>query len=910
VPETERASKIVELLEQAQRLDPNNPVYPMGIYEALTSGGIIGGEEKARQALATAHQKAPQNLHVLVEYLVMQAESRDMQIRDTLQAARRVVAPLWRSILGGDNLGRDDAVSSLGRNVLEMIDQGLAAVDAGNWQQVHILALQLRNGIGPLIAHRNDWARISPHPLAFVVHDYSEQFYEELPPPAHQTVAVQFTPPQALMEDEEKAPSPVVDFLLADFDLDRQDDWIVLYDDQVRVYKKAQDGTLADQIASLDLPPGMRGILAGDLDNDHLAAARTGAETGQGPNVQPSTWHQADLDLVVFGKAGILVLENRRDDDGRRRLILREQPDIAAPPGDVHAAVLVDFDHDADLDIVFATEQAIGCWSGRGNGTFEDVTSYCQLPERAVVRRFVPVDWDRDGDIDIVCADQSGQPALLENMLHGHLAWRTLPVEGMTAPVGDLAVAELDGNASWDLIVATSAGLVAAWTQTVPGSLVRFTDRATLSQGNFTRVLVADFDNSGFLDILAWNAENIELFQASKWRNWNAWPILPMEFRPVAVRAYDVDRDGDLDLVYVQDGRLYVSFNQGGNTNQWLQFRIVGQCDNKGCSGHTGIGSLIEIKSENHYQAQTVVSDTTHFGLGYQKQADIARIVWTNGVPQNIVAPRANQYITEQMTLKGSCPYLYTWDGEKFVFVTDCLWAAPLGMQSARGVLAPWRAWEYLKIPGDLLQPRDGLYEIRLTEELWEAAYFDQIELITVDHPEDVTIYSNEKVGPAEIAQFAIHTARRPLRPIAARDHKGRDVLPLLIAEDDQYVAAWDRRLMQGLTEPHYIELDLGPLENPQRILLFLTGWIYPANTSLNVAFTNNPQLEAPRPPSIWTPGPDGQWRLAMEYMGFPGGKTKTIVVDVSRIFTPGDYRLRIATTAEIYWDGVFFTVD
>ena len=62
--------------------------------------------------------------------------------------------------------------------------------------------------------------------------------------------------------------------------------------------------------------------------------------------------------------------------------------------------------------------------------------------------------------------------------------------------------------------------------------------------------------------------------------------------------------------------------------------------------------------------------------------------------------------------------------------------------------------------------------------------------------------------------------------------------------------------------------------------------------------------------PSVWVPDADGQWKETMAYMGFPGGKTKTIAVDLTRAFLTQDYRVRIKTTAEIYWDEVFFTVD
>jgi hypothetical protein len=260
--------------------------------------------------------------------------------------------------------------------------------------------------------------------------------------------------------------------------------------------------------------------------------------------------------------------------------------------------------------------------------------------------------------------------------------------------------------------------------------------------------------------------------------------------------------------------------------------------------------------------------------------------------------------------LTGSCPYLYTWNGSEFEFVTDLLWAAPLGLQAADGVLLPWREWEYLKIPGNQIAEKDGEYVLQLTEELWEAAYFDEVKLIAVDHPKEVEIYSNEKVGPPEIAQFKIHTARHKQTPVAARNHRGRDLLRELAKEDGVYTKPFDTKLRQGLVEEHLMELDLGDLRAAEQVTLFLTGWIYPSGTSLNVAISQNPDLPHPRPPALLVPDGKGGWREALAFMGFPGGKTKTIAVDLTGLLTEGDYRLRIATNLELYWDAAFFTVD
>ena len=215
-----------------------------------------------------------------------------------------------------------------------------------------------------------------------------------------------------------------------------------------------------------------------------------------------------------------------------------------------------------------------------------------------------------------------------------------------------------------------------------------------------------------------------------------------------------------------------------------------------------------------------------------------------------------------------------------------------------------------MSIGGERLTPHEDSYWLKMTEELWEAGYFDEVQLIAVDHPADVEIYSNEKVGPADISEFKIHTVRNPQIPTVATDSRGRDIVELIGKEDGAVVQAFERRLQQGLTETHFIELDLGELKDPRQITLFLTGWIFPTDTSLNVAFAQNPDLDGPELPSVWVPNAQGQWQKTIGYMGFPGGKTKTIAVDLSKAFLTDDYRVRIQTTAEIYWDRAFFTVD
>jgi hypothetical protein len=261
--------------------------------------------------------------------------------------------------------------------------------------------------------------------------------------------------------------------------------------------------------------------------------------------------------------------------------------------------------------------------------------------------------------------------------------------------------------------------------------------------------------------------------------------------------------------------------------------------------------------------------------------------------------------------LKGSCPYLYAWNGRRFEFVTDLLWAAPIGLVNPAGELVPCREWEHLLVPGPALQSAAGEYRLSLTEELWEAAYFDRVQLAAIDHPAEVAVFTNEKVGPPDIAAPKLHTVINRRTPVAVVDQAGRDWREATAEADERYARPFERKLRQGYTEPTTLELDLGLERRPERLTLFLTGWIYPTDTSINIGLAENMQLPGPTPPAISAPDASGEWVPIVPFCGFPGGKTKTIAIEIAgEQFPAEDFRLRISTSLELVWDAIFFTLD
>jgi FG-GAP-like repeat len=911
----------------ATRLAPDDGVLWSDFYAKARD--LPGDEvrEQAREALRRAYELRPRNIVLLVEWLVAQVEVRDPGIVETLQAARERLG--WMA----------GSLKQRGGDLDQLVEQAIAAVQGGtdaDWLRVRRNVNVIANLVRPDPAYQFDRLRLARHPLEYTLHEFSEEFRKsvELPVPESPVVPVKFA-----MSGGFPSPRGVTSIELCDFDLDDLLDVVVAKQGRVEIYGRDRVNGLWQQLASAELPAGITRIHAVDLDRDMRAtpgaaanaAAEADAAGGEPPRGRPApdppaqaaagpppNWEPADVDLIAFGPAGLQLLRNELTDAGRS-LTAVPQGDSLSHLRDVRAVAVADFDHDGDLDLVVSSGTGLSFWIHQENFRFAELVGRSDLPPEGLApSAILPVDWNHDVSIDFLLVGPDLTAAgVLENNFHGRFRWHPFSedVAGSRTAVA-LGLADVDGNASWDVITGGPDGIALTLTRTLEPGNVTPLRSIELSDFAAAGLLTWDFDNSGDRDVLAWGEQGVHVQRGMPdGRFTDASEVLVNMPRGVIhCEVGDLDRDGDEDLLIATPDRVVWSVNEGGSDNNWIEIALNSEA-NPQLPGHrtnpAGIGSLLELKAGGRYQPQVVRRQKTHFGLGKIERADALRVLFTNGIPQNVIRPETRQWVFEkQRLLKGSCPYLYTWTGTRYEFLTDLLWAAPIGLQFAEGVMAPSREWEYLLIPGDRLAAIEGEYRLQITEELWEAGYFDEVELLAIDHPAEAEVYSNEKVGPAEIAEFKVHTVRAPRMPLAARDQRGRDVLELVAKRDDRYLRAFERRYKQGLAEPHSLELDLGDLDGAKQITLFLTGWMFPTDTSVNIALSQDPSLEPPRPPALWVPGADGAWQNVMPYMGFPGGKTKTIAVDLSDAFLTDDYRVRIATSMEICWDQAFFAVD
>ena len=624
----------------------------------------------------------------------------------------------------------------------------------------------------------------------------------------------------------------------------------------------------------LELPaPGLVTLLAADLDNDtHLDLVASGPEGGR-----------------FYKGAGDGTFTDTTEAFG-----------LGAASG--VASTVVDHDIEGDLDLVMAGDSGIELWRNALDGALHPVADR-SLPgiELAQARSVVPSDLDRDGDLDLAVAHVEGV-RWLDNLRQGRFRDRTAEAGlGGSGDVAALVSADLDSDGFPELVTAGSG--VAVWGNR-SGRFESSTLAGLPGDGTFHDLLAFDGDNDGRFDLVLAGPEGVQVLGQETGGGFRGWTVEGAGASS-ALASADLDGDGDLDLVTSGDGGLSWLENRGGNKNRWLALRLRGLDKGNSKNNVYGVGSVVEVRAGQAFQFHEAAGDVVHIGLGSFEAAPVLRVVWTNGVPQNRLQLAGNQRVVEEQLLKGSCPFLYTWNGEEMAFVTDLLWGAPLGLPVADGVYASSDPSELVQVDGAV--PRDGVYDLRITEELWEAAFFDHVRLWVVDHPEAVEVASNLRVQPGESLPEVVHGSR-DLRPVAAAwDGEGRNVTDLVARRDEVYADGYRASRYQGVAaEPWNFTFDLGEAPTSP-VRLHLDGWIFPADASLNLAVAQRQDLPY-LPPRLEVETSQG-WQTLIESTGFPAGKTKTLVLDLPPL-PEGAQRLRLVTSLWLHWDRIAWTAS
>jgi tetratricopeptide (TPR) repeat protein len=608
------------------------------------------------------------------------------------------------------------------------------------------------------------------------------------------------------------------------------------------------------------------------------------------------------MDYALAGKTGVRVFTQQADGS-----FADATPKADALAADCVGVWAADIEMDGDLDLIAGVRGAAPVvLRNNGDGTWKQLKPFAGVTG---VRAFAWGDVDGDGDADAVLVGERGDVHVFENRQAGE--FRERPAVPGFGSVVAVALGDINADGAIDIIALVANGAItrasmrdgawqtqqlATWSDAIdPGAV-----------GNY-RVVLADIDNNGALDLVVSGGGRTRmwLFDGRASRPFQGRELGDVETLSIA----DVNGDGQLDAIGIAGGQPVRLLGKGSKGYHWQVMRPRAQPtagDQR--INSFAVGGEIEIRSGLLTQKQIITSRPVHFGLGTRTAIDVARIFWPNGIMQADFDRKADESVVAEQRLKGSCPWVFTYDGSGMRFVTDFLWRSPLGLRiNAVDTAGVTQTEDRVKIRGDQLVAKGGAYDVRITAELWETHFVDHVSLLVVDHPADQDVFVDERFA-REAPALAVHVLTRPVPVAQAWDDGGRDVTDLVATLDGRYLATFQRGDYQGIAKEHFVEIDLG---TARAKWLVANGWIYPTDSSINVAIGQ--QHLQPHGLSLEAQDDRGRWMVVSPDLGFPAGKNKTILVDLGQIARAGiahPRRVRLRTNLEVYWDSLALADD
>jgi tetratricopeptide (TPR) repeat protein len=620
--------------------------------------------------------------------------------------------------------------------------------------------------------------------------------------------------------------------------------------------------------------------------------------------VVPLDWNNDfATDVLVVGQSGVRLFLQREgefvDATASAAGAAQTVNGLALRNCGCRAAWPADIEMDGDLDaIIGVRNDATRVLRNNGDGTWTPLDVFARARD---VRAFAWADVDGDGDPDAVFLAGDAVRVYLNNRA-GSFTELTQPVaSGATA----MTIADLDADGRFDIVSSGADGALRRSTMNAAGAWDT-SELAPPGSGDraATIIFAADLDNNGALDLVTSGANTLVWLADERFR----LQQLPTHLEASVSQAIDLDGDGHLDLVGVRE-TVQPFMGRGVKPYHWKDVRVRGQAvagDQR--INPFAVGGEIEVRSGLLRQRQLLTGNPAHFGLGTRESIDVARIVWPNGAPQVEFTLNADNAITAEQRLKGSCPWVFAYDGTGMRFVTDFIWRSPLGLRiNAQDTAGINQTEDWVRIRADQLMPRDGHYDVRITAELWETHFFDHVSLMTVDHPTDTDVFVDERFARTPVA-----FAAQPVRDLRAVQHAvdddGTDVTAIVATRDGQHLATFARGHYQGIATEHAVAFDLPARDGqarPQgdeRLVLVAQGWVYPTDSSINVAVAQGSR-ERPHGIALDYQSADGRWITAEPDLGFPAGKNKTMLIDLGKVGNAT--RVRLRTNMEVYWDAL-----
>ncbi|MBN2724406.1 MAG: thrombospondin type 3 repeat-containing protein [Deltaproteobacteria bacterium] len=227
---------------------------------------------------------------------------------------------------------------------------------------------------------------------------------------------------------------------------------------------------------------------------------------------------------------------------------------------------------------------------------------------------------------------------------------------------------------------------------------------------------------------------------------------------------------------------------------------------------------------------------------------------------------------------RGSCPYVYLYDGNKFNYYTD-LSGSPLGWNL--DIFKPEFYDENIYEMGEF-KPVNNIYTMRIREVISETTFMDSASLIyadVADHKEVFTDWSfTSSIGKKSSGKLiALENIKKP---VSAIDSNGKDVLKYLRAKDGKALPIDTNGLSRVI-------LDFGKVSNHDKAHLIITAWGVYDDYRMSVIppFSNATTIE--------TMDKNRRW-VVRKIAGKAAGDSRTWVINLKGVFNTENIKIRL----------------
>ena len=257
-----------------------------------------------------------------------------------------------------------------------------------------------------------------------------------------------------------------------------------------------------------------------------------------------------------------------------------------------------------------------------------------------------------------------------------------------------------------------------------------------------------------------------------------------------------------------------------------------------------------------------------------------------------------------------SCPVLSAWNGESYNYVADVNdgtgWLGFLEYFKPDGTMVFSYNYpnDYIKLDSTQLQPLNGFYDLKISEDNDEIFYMDSVKLLAVDHPANTQVYSTKSTFVYNLTDpGTIYTVTKNAAvPVSAVNGQGQNVLPLISKLDNNFTSAtrwsWNN-----------ITLNLGNLASAKEINLVVGAKIQWPTTQAGgenfMSYANQPGVMPSPPPYMEVKAANGSWISVPNSREFPIPATtdQVFVVNLTGLFPTNDFELRINYYQDIEFD-------